>query len=299
LRNKLLLGGYVNLRHWILVLFIPFGLFEVSYSSANTTQSSIERMNADSASGKPLVAHVIVALCDNEYQGIVPVPKAIGNGDDPNNNLYWGAGYGVKTFFRRSPNWKTISLAASDNTKILDQAIFKREINRNGKKVMAYVFAEAWRGREIAAATEQFLKITQGNHQQTVKLDQTEIAVGSNAHLIAYVGHNGLMDFYPPELHKNPDDKLARTAVILACKSYEYFENLIDTPTSLLLTTRSFMAPEAYSLEAAISSWFENSDKEKVAADASKAYAKYQKISEKSARTVFVFPNSLPQTQHE
>lgn len=29
--------------------------------------------------------HVYVALCDNVYQGIVPVPKTIGNGDDPRN----------------------------------------------------------------------------------------------------------------------------------------------------------------------------------------------------------------------
>ena len=40
------------------------------------------------------VAHVIVALADNRYQGIVPVPPAIGNGDDPDRNLYWGTRYG-------------------------------------------------------------------------------------------------------------------------------------------------------------------------------------------------------------
>jgi len=34
------------------------------------------------------VIHILVALCDNENQGIVPVPKAIGNGQDPGNNLY-------------------------------------------------------------------------------------------------------------------------------------------------------------------------------------------------------------------
>ena len=34
--------------------------------------------------------HVLVALCDNKYQKIVPVPQAIGNGQDPKNNLYWG-----------------------------------------------------------------------------------------------------------------------------------------------------------------------------------------------------------------
>lgn len=255
-------------------------------------RESQERMDTDISIGKPLVAHVIVALCDNEYQGIVPVPKAIGNGDDPYNNLYWGAGYGVKTFFRRSPNWRSISITTSSNSKVLDQVLFEREINRNGERVTAYVFAEAWRGREIAAATEQFLNITRGNHQQTVEIAQSTIAVGSDAHLVAYVGHNGLMDFHPSKSQQNINDRLARSAVILACKSYNYFQPLIDSPTSLLLTTRSFMAPEAYSLEAAISSWFEHSDKEKVAVDASKAYAKYQKISERSARSVFVFPDS-------
>src|SRR5262245_57039506 len=51
------------------------------------------------------VVHVLVALCDNENQGIVPVPAAIGNGEDPPKNLYWGAAFGVKTFFTRSKNW--------------------------------------------------------------------------------------------------------------------------------------------------------------------------------------------------
>lgn len=40
--------------------------------------------------------HVFVALADNR-QGIAPVPARIGNGQDPANNLYWGARYGIKT----------------------------------------------------------------------------------------------------------------------------------------------------------------------------------------------------------
>ncbi len=31
--------------------------------------------------------YIYVALCDNKYQGIVPVPAKIGNGQDPNNKL--------------------------------------------------------------------------------------------------------------------------------------------------------------------------------------------------------------------
>ena len=45
------------------------------------------------------VIHIVVALCDNQYQGIVKVPAGIGNGQDARTNLYWGAGYGVKTQF--------------------------------------------------------------------------------------------------------------------------------------------------------------------------------------------------------
>ena len=32
--------------------------------------------------------HVFVDLCDNEHQGVVPVPEILGNGDDPANNLF-------------------------------------------------------------------------------------------------------------------------------------------------------------------------------------------------------------------
>ena len=43
--------------------------------------------------------HVLVALCDNVNQGIIPVPAKLGNGDKPDDNLYWGALYGVRTYF--------------------------------------------------------------------------------------------------------------------------------------------------------------------------------------------------------
>ena len=66
--------------------------------------------------------HVYVALCDNINQGIVPMPAAIGNGQDPSRNLYWGAGYGVKNYFnRKSDNWTLIKTIKNPVTKILDR----------------------------------------------------------------------------------------------------------------------------------------------------------------------------------
>src|SRR6266576_3547327 len=52
------------------------------------------------AESSPRVVHVFVALADNQRQGIIPVPPALGNGRDPQHNLYWGAAYGVKTYFK-------------------------------------------------------------------------------------------------------------------------------------------------------------------------------------------------------
>ncbi|MEM6697149.1 MAG: hypothetical protein AAF599_02045, partial [Bacteroidota bacterium] len=49
-----------------------------------------------SLSAQTQTIHVFVALCDNVNQGIVPVPEHLGNGQDANSNLYWGAAYGVK-----------------------------------------------------------------------------------------------------------------------------------------------------------------------------------------------------------
>ena len=54
------------------------------------------------------LVRVFVALCDNANQGIVRVPAALGNGQDPRNNLYWGAQFGLKTFFKASPHWTVI-----------------------------------------------------------------------------------------------------------------------------------------------------------------------------------------------
>src|SRR5947209_9612357 len=74
------------------------------------------------------VVHVFVALADNQHQGIVPVPPALGNGSDPQRNLYWGATFGVKTYFKSSEEWQLVSCGGGPKVAILDRCVFK---NRN------------------------------------------------------------------------------------------------------------------------------------------------------------------------
>src|SRR5215472_191938 len=64
--------------------------------------------------------HVFVALADNKNQGIVPVSAKLGNGDDAEHNLYWGAAYGVKTYFARSSDWQLLSSRQRPKPEILE-----------------------------------------------------------------------------------------------------------------------------------------------------------------------------------
>jgi hypothetical protein len=84
--------------------------------------------------------HVFVALADNEHQGIVPVPARIGNGMDPEHNLYWGAAAGVKTFFTRSADWSLGQCVEKPKPAILERCIFKH------RRRDVYLVADAYRG---------------------------------------------------------------------------------------------------------------------------------------------------------
>ena len=101
------------------------------------------------ATAHPRVIHVVVALCDNQYQGIVKVPAGIGNGQKPSTNLYWGCGYGVKTHFDRSAEWIRVQAGKADAGHILDRAVWKH------KDSAVYMVADAYDGRNIREATEE------------------------------------------------------------------------------------------------------------------------------------------------
>ena len=76
----------------------------VAAAGGDETQA---RLSDDLGTGRPVVIHVVVALCDNANQGIVPVPNKLGDGRDPGSNLYWGALYGLRTHITRIlGSWK-------------------------------------------------------------------------------------------------------------------------------------------------------------------------------------------------
>lgn len=225
--------------------------------------------------------HIIVALCDNKYQGIIPVPAAIGNGQEPNSNLYWGNDNGVRTYFRKSGDWKLIKRQKIDSIK-LERLVFKH-VTKN-----YYLVADAYNGKFIRTATRDFLYSCSGQMKDTIHADKTVIGINGNASLLAYAGHDGLMDFQLKELISNADGK-TRDCIILACISKKYFNFFINqAKANPLVWTNKLMCPEAYTLHDAIAAYIEHEPPGTVRAMAVKAYSKYQKCSKAESESILV-----------
>ncbi|HEU4496145.1 MAG TPA: hypothetical protein VFR70_03765 [Flavobacterium sp.] len=223
--------------------------------------------------------HIFVALCDNKYQGIVPVPAKIGNGQDPGNNLYWGCGFGIRTYFKNSKEWKLVKSQKIDSVR-LERLIFKHATKNY------YLVADAYNGKYIKQCTQDFLKSSCGQLKNTIHINNTAIGISGNAQLVAYIGHDGLMDFQLGESYKNNDDK-KRDLIILACYSKKYFSpHLKNANVNPLVWTTGLMAPEAYTIHDAIAGYVGNESHESIRTRAASAYSKYQKCSQKAARNL-------------
>jgi hypothetical protein len=159
------------------------------------------------------------------------------------------------------------------------------------KKPEAILIADAYDGARIretltnfissaAALREESLTVSFGNEKHV-------LAISGGADLILYVGHDALMDFQIPRVAGKIDPR-TRQFIILACASKQYFATYMrDTLSQPLLWTTGLMAPEAYTLDAALEGWIEFEDANSIRNRAAAAYDKYQKCGPRAAQRLF------------
>jgi len=195
----------------------------------------------------PRTVRVFVALCDNATQGIIKVPPKIGNGDDLDNNLYWGRDEGLRSVFRQSSDWKRTKQEKPSEGPVLERLAFKHVSGTT-------LVAEAYRGSQMKQCLLDF---------------EAAIRTGKSD-FVAYIGHNGLMDERLPVVAASPEHH--SDVAVLCCMSQSYFHDRITAHGGrpVLLTTQ-LMYPGAFLLRDA----------------AARAYAKNQGISVKAAAGVF------------
>lgn len=238
-----------------------------------------------SAQSSLRTVHVFVALADNQNQGIVPIPAKLGDGKAPASNLYWGAAYGVKSYFRYAKEWETVTCGSGPKPKILERCVFKY------RSASVFIVADAYDGSQIREAVIDFLSAAAGLNSQIleVKGDHASVSlpIGGGADLAVYIGHDAFMDFQVEPVKGKPGEK-PRMTIILACASKQFFgPYLRQTGADPLLWTTGLMAPEAYTLKAALDGWISSESGEGIRSRAAQAYAKYQRCSVQAAQRLF------------
>jgi hypothetical protein len=273
--------------------FVPLHLLPALLlitSASDAEISSRERVMKDREAKKPLVAHVVVALADNDSQGIVKIPSHLGDGDDPAGNLYWGARYGLRTFLSKSAGWSIVQFASSHPEHVLERIVLKKQLAKN---TVAYVVADAWRGENIGDAIQTFTRMAAGHDREAVFVQTSsggtiELNAGGSAHVVAYLGHNGLMEITVSDPPPPPEGAAPRSTIVLACISGSYFEPFMKKGGAhFLLATRGLMAPESYTFDAALTAWFLGRSGREVKTEAASAYCRYQKCSQRAGNALF------------
>lgn len=224
------------------------------------------QIGASSVFGKDI--YVFVALCDNDSQGIIKVGERIGNGDDPQSNLYWGCSDGLKLYFKNSSNW-TLTESKKDPAEGILEELTLAHKTFEGTRLIAH----AYRGTEMRRCMEDYLRaLTSRDHP---------------ADLVAYIGHNALMDARIPIPELEPSAPQRDTA-ILCCLSRQYFWARFDSVgIRPILLTEQLMYPGAFILHDVIEGWLRGESKDEMRLRAARAYARNQSISVGAAKGIF------------
>ena len=150
------------------------------------------------------------------------------------------------------------------------------------------MLADAYDGQFIKQTTIDFLLACSGKGVTSVKTDSREIPFGCASDILAYVGHDGLMDFSLSNEFEKQDTE-DRKAIMLACISKKYFfSHLKKTGAQPLLWSTGLMAPEAYILHNALNKWIDTGDAAQTRDAAAAAYSKYQRCSMNAAKNLLV-----------
>lgn len=275
----------------IVLFFIKIAVFAQAddvlnqlYNNSEFNREQIKsRLNKKIRNNEFLIVRILVPLCDNVHQGIVPVSTKLGDGMNLNTNLYWGAGYGIKTHFKRLKNWSLISEKERVDSNILERVIF-RKIYPNKTKVI--VIADAYRGDKMYECLIDYFNILACKRTDYIFLDSIKIEISKNADLLCFNGHNGLME-HSPEIIINNSKKYT-DAVAIACVSDEYFSYYFKQAKAYpLVVTTSLLPPEAYILQAIIDNWALMQDEKLIANSAGDNVARIFKKSKTACRKMF------------
>ena len=260
-----------------------------------------DRVISDVAAGRPLVVEVHAPLCDSS---IIACGNAkLGDGDNPATNLYWSTTPGFGEWFtRRGSGWKRVLAQKAGETgdpDVLALHVYRRTITSSAawvkrgapRQFELDIVVHGWRGKAIDRALAAYAADVSGQGTRTVKLaDGSELAAGGAAQLVAWVGHNRLMDL--DSFAWPAPGKAVQGAIAIACDTAPYMKHDVPAATRVpLLMTADLLFANAGPLEAAVLAFARGGGYGEIRRDAATAYAGVQEVAVKRVWGTFTNPS--------
>jgi hypothetical protein len=151
-----------------------------------------------------------------------------------------------------------------------------------------YLVADAWDGRYIKDCINDFMLSSCGRLKDSITVGYTTIGIAGKSNMVAFIGHNGLLEFTLDDYYLNTDGK-TRDVIILSCISKDFFSPYLESANvNPVVWTSGLMCPEAYTLHDALIGYVIREKNEAIRSRAALAYSKYQKCSKDFARDLLV-----------
>ncbi|HXK20099.1 MAG TPA: hypothetical protein VNG33_19945, partial [Polyangiaceae bacterium] len=252
---------------------------------------SYPSIEADVAAGKPLTLLVVVPLCDSRL--IRCGGQGAGDPGSLDKNLYWGRAFGARRYFEEQAKQFHRVAREVGTGPMLEQLVYRRSVPGapwgSAKDVEQLVVLRAIHGGQIDAAVRDFYHYATGGAE--VSFVEQGQARTVRVHAVGYAGHNRLMDVALAQIVGEAAQPGAGTALpsfVFACRSAPYFSQALASRGSIaLVMTRDLMAPEGYVIEAMARGLGEHLSQAALRQRVVAAYARWQRIPERTASSVF------------
>ena len=254
------------------------------------------------AKGEPIVVMAHVPLCDNRV--LHCGNKHMGDGDAPMTNLYWNTDEGFLGWFgRKKSGWTAVSIESSGAPDdVLDARVWHRRFaptaawrSRGVKDPFdVYIVVWAWRGIDIDQTLAAYLDDVYGDTARTITLaDHTQLAAGGASTIVAWVGHNRLMDVAPIDWKARAANSSTRTRGVIAeaCQTAPYMAADVSSPTRVpLLMTNDFLFAGAHAFEGVVTAFGRGGSLAEIRALATEQYAQGEGETVRHVGRVFTNP---------
>jgi hypothetical protein len=245
-----------------------------------------DRIAGDLERGRPLIATVYVALCDNDSQGIVPVRnRSICNGRRPEANMYWATRGGLSGYLRKA-GWARVSEADEPREGVALEVVWHKRFRARGELSErgirgwfdVYLVSVVFWGDEIRRANLEYLRaVNRDGARIREVVGHGELAYGGASHLVGYIGHDYFFDVDDPAELIAPtrgDSRLHKGAFALACVGDRYYRPAIARRnTHILLLNRHLAFPGAWTVGGLVRGITAGKDGRGIHREAARAFA--------------------------